>query len=410
MSGSRSYVALPILALSVAVSWFLWDRSPDYIRQGGYLIIAGLTCLFLVFTFGLERLLVLWRAGGRADARSFLRDVGGPVPEGNLDDALEACRRQGGSLANVVGAGLERYRGLGALGRTRRELLARAREAMAQASSLEAPHLERNLIALSTLASIATLLGLLGTTVGMIRAFRAMSSAGSPDAAQLALGISEALVNTALGLTTAIIGTVLHNYFSARLDAFYSTTDQAAHGVTRLLERRKESATRPIEGRPPRRLSHLAQLLGAGLRGRKRMGVRIDMTPMVDVAFLLLIFFMSTTQFKPAEQVSVRLPSSSSEIHVPEHGTIILTVNREGRVFISSESGTDAEEISTGGALASIVAWRSRNPAAVVVVKGDKDAEFGTVADLMSTLAEAKTPRFNLMTDLKRKDVSAPVN
>jgi biopolymer transport protein ExbD len=88
------------------------------------------------------------------------------------------------------------------------------------------------------------------------------------------------------------------------------------------------------------------------------------MTPMVDVAFLLLIFFMSTTQFKPAEQVSVRLPSSSSEIHGPEHDTIILTVNREGRLFISSERGTDAEEIARGGALAAIVAWR-RNPAAM---------------------------------------------
>jgi biopolymer transport protein ExbD len=132
------------------------------------------------------------------------------------------------------------------------------------------------------------------------------------------------------------------------------------------------------------------------------MGVRIDMTPMVDVAFLLLIFFMSTTQFKPAEQVSVQLPASTSEIHVPEHDTIILTVSRDGRVFISSERGSDAEEIRPEGALEAIVAWRSRNPGAIVVVKGDKDAAFGTVADLMGSLAKAKTPRFNLMTDLKR--------
>ena len=79
----------------------------------------------------------------------------------------------------------------------------------------------------------------------------------------------------------------------------------------------------------------------------RRNRVRIDMTPMVDVAFLLLIFFMSTTQFKPPEQVAVDLPLSRSEIHVPETGTIILTVNRTGQIFISSELGRDIQELFT---------------------------------------------------------------
>jgi hypothetical protein len=104
MSGPRINVAVPILLLSVGVSWFLWDRSPDYIRQGGYLLIVGLACLFLVFTFGIERMLVLWRAGGRADSRRFLSAVDATVPEGDLNEALDACRKQGGSLANVAGA------------------------------------------------------------------------------------------------------------------------------------------------------------------------------------------------------------------------------------------------------------------------------------------------------------------
>ena len=118
-----------------------------------------------------------------------------------------------------------------------------------------------------------------------------------------------------------------------------------------------------------------------GPRRRRRTGIRIDMTPMVDVAFLLLIFFMSTTQFRPPEQVSVTLPLSSSEIHVPETSTIVLTVNRAGQLFISSEKGTDAEEITTANALDAVVAWRSRNPGAVVVLKGDKDASFGVISD-----------------------------
>jgi len=140
----------------------------------------------------------------------------------------------------------------------------------------------------------------------------------------------------------------------------------------------------------------------------KRIGIRIDMTPMVDVAFLLLIFFMSTTQFKPPEAVAVRLPSSSSEIHIPETNTIILTVTRDGRVYISSETGLDTQEIPPSDMVAAIVAWRSRNPDAVVVVKGDRDADFGVIADLMDALGEAKTLRFNLMTDFKKPEDRSP--
>jgi len=127
------------------------------------------------------------------------------------------------------------------------------------------------------------------------------------------------------------------------------------------------------------------------------------MTPMVDVAFLLLIFFMSTTQFKPPEQVAVRLPSSTSELLVPETDTIILTVTRDGTYFISSERATDTQEIAPVDLQSAIMAWRSRNPSAVVILKGDREASFGAISDLMDSLAETKTLRFNLMTDLKRR-------
>jgi biopolymer transport protein ExbD len=138
-------------------------------------------------------------------------------------------------------------------------------------------------------------------------------------------------------------------------------------------------------------------------RVKRRLGIRIDMTPMVDVAFLLLIFFMSTTQFKPPEQVSVVLPTSRSEIHVPETNTIILTVNSTGEVFISTENVAETQEVARDDLLAAITAWRSQNPGAVVILRGDRDADFGTVADLMDALAESKTLRFNLMTDLKQR-------
>ena len=137
----------------------------------------------------------------------------------------------------------------------------------------------------------------------------------------------------------------------------------------------------------------------------KRVGIKIDMTPMVDVAFLLLIFFMTTTSFKPPEQVSVALPGSKSEIHVPETKTIILTVNKNGETYISDEDLSQTNLVEKVDLVNAINTWRAKNPAAVVVLKGDKEGEYGDMADVMNALAESNTLRFNLMTDLK--EVSA---
>ena len=140
---------------------------------------------------------------------------------------------------------------------------------------------------------------------------------------------------------------------------------------------------------------------------KRRIGIAIDMTPMVDVAFLLLIFFMTTTQFKPPEKVGVSLPGSKSEIHVPETKTIILTVNEAGEIYISDENLSKTQLVPLESLVSAITTWRSRNPAAVVVVKGDKGADYGAVADVMNALAESNTLRFNLMTDLKLEDKSS---
>jgi biopolymer transport protein ExbD len=134
----------------------------------------------------------------------------------------------------------------------------------------------------------------------------------------------------------------------------------------------------------------------------KRIPINIDMTPMVDVAFLLLIFFMTTTTFKPPERVSVALPGSKSEIHVPETDTIILTVNKAGEYFISDEDVSESRQVTRDDLDNAIVSWRAKNPAAIVVVKGDKEVNYGSVADIMDALAATNTLRFNLMTDLKQ--------
>ena len=135
-------------------------------------------------------------------------------------------------------------------------------------------------------------------------------------------------------------------------------------------------------------------------KAKRRIGIRIDMTPMVDVAFLLLIFFMTTTQFKPPEEISVTIPMSSSEIKIPESNTITVIVTEAGKSYLQDEKG-QTSEIPAGGVVDVMREARSRRPGAFIVLKGDKNAKYGDVADVIDAFAEANALTFNLMTDLK---------
>ena len=151
------------------------------------------------------------------------------------------------------------------------------------------------------------------------------------------------------------------------------------------------------------------------LKKKRRIGISIDMTPMVDVAFLLLIFFMTTTQFKPPDQDKINLPESNSESKVPESGVITITVtapkgpNNLSQVKVVYRKGGDKVEqiVNSENLLADLSGWlkdaRLAQPSARMVVKMDKEAQFGVMADMMDALQSANAPRFNVMTELGAK-------
>ncbi len=160
----------------------------------------------------------------------------GHLMAGRIEDAIKACDKQRGSAANIIRTGLERFKAIqGDKKLDNEKKMAEVQRAIEEATSLETPLLERNLVALSTIASIATMLGLLGTTIGMIRAFAALARAGAPDAIQLSIGISEALINTALGLLAAIIGIVAYNFFVTKVDNFTYMIDESSYNVVQIL-------------------------------------------------------------------------------------------------------------------------------------------------------------------------------
>jgi len=209
------------------------------IYTGGPLVGILIALSLMVITFIIERTLMLRKARGKGEMTKFLRDVQQSLTAGKVDEALEACNAQRGSCANIIRAGLERYQYATGEKLPAEKVSSETQRAIEEATMLEVPLLEQNLVMLSTIASIATMVGLLGTTIGMIRAFQAMGAAGgAPDAVQLAIGISEALINTAGGLFAAIVGIVAYNYFTTKVDNFTYMIDEASYTVIEILSGR----------------------------------------------------------------------------------------------------------------------------------------------------------------------------
>jgi biopolymer transport protein ExbB len=247
-------VLIVAIAISIGVV-FVWipaidAKDPDtgrpvnpivhQIRQAGPLVAMLLMMTLMLIAYIVERILTLRKARGTRSVQVFFSEFSRAIRDGRLEDASKLCDNQRGSAAAVLKAGIDQYRRLlGAKELTSEKRLSETQRAINEARLLEVPFLERNLIALSTIASIATMVGLLGTTIGMIRAFAAMARQGAPDAIQLAMGISEALVNTAGGLFAAICGIVAYNVFVNRVDQFNYNIDEAAYVMVELLKEKE---------------------------------------------------------------------------------------------------------------------------------------------------------------------------
>ena len=145
-----------------------------------------------------------------------------------------------------------------------------------------------------------------------------------------------------------------------------------------------------------------------------RVAVRMDMTPMVDVAFLLLTFFMLTTQFKPAEEVEVVLPLSHSEVKLPESNTMTLLMSENGEIFLGFDSAAmmenmfgqqsrnkQANEIKLENLADLLIKARISNPKLRTIVKADADADYGTVSDVLDILQKTQITRFAMVTNFK---------
>lgn len=202
------------------------------VYKGGIIVPFLMSCFVMVITFSVERFLTIQKAYGKGSIDKFLRDVKNALSRNELEEATERCKAQKGSVGNVVYSVMNKYREvLGDRSFNKEQKAIAIQKEVEEATSLELPVLEKNLVVIATLASVATLIGLLGTVIGMIKAFAALATAGAPDAVALANGISEALINTALGIASSALAIIAYNFFTSKIDTLTYSIDEIGFSI-----------------------------------------------------------------------------------------------------------------------------------------------------------------------------------
>lgn len=205
-------------------------KPGDYfgiVHEGGPIVPVLMTCFLIVLVFTIERMITIGKANGTGSIDSFVRKVKSLLDKNQVDEAIKECDKQKGSVGNVIKAGLLKYKQLATETQLDKEQkLAALQKEIDEATTLELPMLQKNLTIIATLAGASTLIALLGTVLGMIRAFAALGASGASDSSALAAGISEALINTAIGIGTSAIATISYAYLNSRVDDLTYSIDE----------------------------------------------------------------------------------------------------------------------------------------------------------------------------------------
>ncbi len=251
-NANHFWINLLIVLVSVAIGWCIRifvlgnpdnfsDPETKHVPKnflgnmylGGFIVPFLIAMFLIMLSFVIERAVTITKAKGKVNGGEFVRKVQYHLANKNVDAAIAECDKQSGSVGNVMKAGLKKYKEMitDTQLNTDQKLLSIQNE-IEEATALELPMLEKNLVFLSTITSAATLLGLLGTVIGMITAFAAMATTGAPDPNALAAGISEALYNTALGIGTSFVAMICYSFFTTILDGINYSIDESGFTLT----------------------------------------------------------------------------------------------------------------------------------------------------------------------------------
>jgi biopolymer transport protein ExbB len=241
-----------IIVLCIFVGWIIWNfimgNGANFeggvntghpipgnylamVYKGGPIVPVLMGLLLMVIVFSFERFFVISKAAGKGNLDKFMKEVQSNITTGNIEGAIATCDKQQGSVANAIRSALLKFQDVTREGLDSETAADTIHKEIEEATSLEMPMLEKHMTILSTLVSLGTLAGLLGTVTGMIKAFSALSAAGSPDSSALANGISEALINTATGISTSALAIVAYNFFTSKIDTLTYSIDEAGSTI-----------------------------------------------------------------------------------------------------------------------------------------------------------------------------------
>ncbi|MEG1564876.1 MAG: MotA/TolQ/ExbB proton channel family protein [Bacteroides sp.] len=202
------------------------------IYKGGVIVPIIQTLLLTVLALSLERFFALRSAFGTGSLAKFVKNIKAALSAADLSKAQEICDAQRGSVGNVVSATLRKYQEMENDGSvTKDQKILSIQNELEEATALELPMMEQNLPIIGTITTLGTLMGLLGTVIGMIRSFAALAAGGSADSMALSQGISEALINTAFGILTGALAVISYNYFTNRIDKLTYCLDEVGFSI-----------------------------------------------------------------------------------------------------------------------------------------------------------------------------------
>ncbi len=202
------------------------------IYKGGIVVPVIQTLLLTVIALSIERYFTIRSAFGRGRLAKFVANIKDALAKNDMATAKALCDKQRGSVANVVGATLRKYDEMEKNTElTKEQKVIAIQKELEEATALELPMMQQNLPIIATITTLGTLMGLLGTVVGMIRSFAALGAGGGTDSVALSTGISEALINTAFGILTGALAVISYNYFTNKIDKLTFSLDEVGFSI-----------------------------------------------------------------------------------------------------------------------------------------------------------------------------------
>jgi biopolymer transport protein ExbB len=244
-------VAMATLALShmPAAMWLFQEESISWDPismwgQMGWLARIVVIILFIMSGWSIGVMIDRWMAfsAARKQSRAFAPQVAGALKNGNIEEAIKIAERNKKShLAKVVVAGLQEFRAHGESTDIPGETIEASKRALERAEAIVHAELKRGLGGLATIGSTAPFVGLFGTVVGILNAFRGIASNKVTGLGAVAGGIAEALVTTAVGLFVAIPAVMMFNYLTGRVEAFDVEMDNSSSELVDYFLKRRTS-------------------------------------------------------------------------------------------------------------------------------------------------------------------------